>query len=80
MAEAACIGIAHPDLGEEVGAAVALKQGATADVDELRAFVKERVAASKYPRHLGLVDTLPNGPTGKILRRAVEVPEAVGKR
>ena len=80
VAEAACIGIAHPDLGEEVGAAVALKQGATADVDELRAFVKDRVAAYKYPRHLWLVESLPKGPTGKILRRAVEVPETVGTR
>jgi long-chain acyl-CoA synthetase len=80
VAEAACIGIKHPDLGEEVGAAVALKPGASADVDELRNFVKERVAAYKYPRHLWLVDALPKGPTGKILRRAVEVPEEVGSR
>jgi long-chain acyl-CoA synthetase len=80
VAEAACIGIAHPELGEEVAAAVALKPGAHAEVDELRDFVKERVAAYKYPRHLWLVDALPKGPTGKILRRAVEVPESVGRR
>jgi long-chain acyl-CoA synthetase len=80
VAEVAVVGIAHPDLGEEVGAAVALRPGASADVDELRSFVKERVAAYKYPRHLWLVDSLPKGPTGKILRRAVEVPEEVGKR
>jgi long-chain acyl-CoA synthetase len=80
VAEAACIGVTHPDLGEEVAAAVALKPGADADVDELREFVKQRVAAYKYPRHLWLVDSLPKGPTGKILRRAVEVPEEVGRR
>ena len=80
VAEVACIGIAHPELGEEVAAAVALKPGATAEVGELRDFVKERVAAYKYPRHLWIVDTLPKGPTGKILRRAVEVPEEVGQR
>jgi long-chain acyl-CoA synthetase len=80
VAEAACIGIAHPELGEEVAAAVALKPGAGAEVDELREFVKARVAAYKYPRHLWLVDSLPKGPTGKILRRAVEVPEQVGRR
>jgi long-chain acyl-CoA synthetase len=80
VAEAAVIGIAHPDLGEEVAAAVALKPGASAEVDELRNFVKERVAAYKYPRHLWLVDALPKGPTGKILRRAVEVPAEVGER
>jgi long-chain acyl-CoA synthetase len=80
VAEVACVGIAHPDLGEEVGAAVALKPGATVEVDELRGFVKARVAAYKYPRHLWLVDALPKGPTGKILRRAVEVPEQLGHR
>src|SRR5918997_597239 len=80
VAEAACIGIKHPDLGEEVAAAVALKPGASAEVDELRDFVKERVAAYKYPRHLWLGESLPKGPTGKILRRAVEVPESVSAR
>jgi long-chain acyl-CoA synthetase len=80
VAEVACVGIAHSDLGEEVGAAVALRPGATAEVDELREFVKARVAAYKYPRHVWLVDALPKGPTGKILRRAVEVPEQVGHR
>ena len=80
VAEAACIGISHPELGEEVAAAVALKPGASAEVDELQAFVKERVAAYKYPRHLWLVEALPKGPTGKILRRSVDVPEEVGRR
>ncbi|MGY2065064.1 long-chain-fatty-acid--CoA ligase [Blastococcus sp. SYSU DS0619] len=80
VAEVAVVGISHPELGEEVAAAVALKPGATAEVDELREFVKARVAAYKYPRHLWLVDALPKGPTGKILRRAVEVPQEVGSR
>jgi long-chain acyl-CoA synthetase len=77
VAEVACVGIKHPDLGEEVGAAVALKPGASADVDELREFAKARVAAYKYPRYVWLVESLPKGPTGKILRRAVEVPEGI---
>jgi long-chain acyl-CoA synthetase len=75
VAEAAVIGIKHPDLGEEIGAAVALKPDASADPDELAAFVKERVAAYKYPRHVWIVDALPKGPTGKILRREVQAPE-----
>ena len=33
------------------------------------------MAAYKYPRHVWLVDTLPKGPTGKILRREVHTPE-----
>ena len=78
VAEAAVIGIPHPELGEEVGAAIALKPGATATPEELRAFAKERVAAYKYPRHVWLVDELPKGPTGKILRRAVRPPGEAG--
>jgi long-chain acyl-CoA synthetase len=74
VAEAAVIGIPHPTLGEEIGAAAALKPGASATPDELREFVKARVAAYKYPRHVWLVGSLPKGPTGKILRREVTFP------
>jgi long-chain acyl-CoA synthetase len=75
VAEVAVVGIPHPELGEEIGAAVALKPDTTATEDELRAFARERVAAYKYPRHVWLVDALPKGPTGKILRREVRKPE-----
>jgi long-chain acyl-CoA synthetase len=68
------VGVPHDELGEEVGAAVALKDGAEAGADELQAFVKERVAAYKYPRRVWFVDELPKGPTGKILKREIEVP------
>ncbi len=78
VAEAAVIGIPHATLGEEIGAAAALKPGASATPDELRAFVKARVAAYKYPRHVWLVDALPKGPTGKILRREVSRPGRPG--
>jgi long-chain acyl-CoA synthetase len=77
VAEAAVIGLKHPELGEEVGAAVVLKPGATADPTDLRDFVKARVAAYKYPRHIWLVPSLPKGPTGKILRRDVQPPPEV---
>ncbi len=75
VAEAAVIGIADTGLGEEIGAAVALKPGVTADPEELKGFVRDRLAAYKYPRWVWLVDALPKGPTGKILRRSVEPPE-----
>jgi long-chain acyl-CoA synthetase len=74
VAEVAVIGIEHDSLGEEVGAAVVLKPGVTVELDELRQFVKGRVAAYKYPRRIWLVDSLPTGPTGKLLRRAVKPP------
>ena len=72
--ECAVIGIPHASLGEEVGAAVALKPGAEATPEELRAFVKSQVAAYKYPRQVWLLDSLPKGPTGKILKREIRPP------
>jgi long-chain acyl-CoA synthetase len=75
--EAAVVGMPDDALGEEVGAAVVLKPGQDVPVDELRDFVKNEVANYKYPRRIWLVDELPKGPTGKILKREVEVPESV---
>ena len=74
VAAVAVIGIPHESLGEEVGAAVVLKAGASAELEELRRFVKGRVAAYKYPRRIWFVDSLPTGPTGKLLRRKVKPP------
>jgi long-chain acyl-CoA synthetase len=76
--EAAVIGIPHPALGEEIGAAVALKPGSQVTESDLRDFVKANIAAYKYPRHVWFVDELPKGPTGKILKRAIEPPAMVG--
>jgi long-chain acyl-CoA synthetase len=80
IAEAAVIGIPHESLGEEVAAAVALKKGATVTADELREYVKDRVAAYKYPRLVWLVDALPKGPTGKVQKRDITVPTAESTR
>ncbi len=74
VAEAAVIGLPHPALGEEVAAAVALKPGAAVTAEELRDYVKGQVAAYKYPRHVWLVDALPKGATGKIVKREIAVP------
>ena len=74
VAQVAVIGIPHDSLGEEVGAAVVLKAEAAAEPDELRQYVKGRVAAYKYPRRIWFVDSLPTGPTGKLLRREVVPP------
>jgi long-chain acyl-CoA synthetase len=75
--ETAVIGVPHATHGEEVAAAVVVKPGAQVSGDELRGYVKARLAAYKYPRHVWLVDALPKGATGKILKREVEVPEAL---
>jgi long-chain acyl-CoA synthetase len=51
-----------------------LKPGSTADAEEIKQFVKARVAAYKYPRLVWLEDSLPKGPTGKIQRREIKPP------
>jgi long-chain acyl-CoA synthetase len=75
--EVAVVGVPDDKMGEEVGAAVVLKQDEDVSVDELRDFVKGEVASYKYPRKIWIVDELPKGPTGKILKREVEVPSEV---
>jgi long-chain acyl-CoA synthetase len=80
VAEVAVVGVAHPELGEEVGAAVTLKAGARATPEEIRDFVKKQIAAYKYPRVVWFVDALPKGPTGKILKREIKPPEGLGVR
>ncbi len=72
--EVAVIGVAHAELGEEVGAAVSLKASAKVSPSELRDYVKARVAAYKYPRLVWFLDELPKGPTGKILKREIKPP------
>jgi long-chain acyl-CoA synthetase len=75
--EAAVVGVPHDELGEEVAAAIVLKQGESLDEDEVKSYVKDQVAAYKYPRRVWFTDELPKGPTGKILKREIEVPEKV---
>ncbi|MEW2353661.1 long-chain fatty acid--CoA ligase [Spirillospora sp. NPDC029432] len=73
--QAAVLGVPHPEVGEEIAAVVALR--APAGPDELRVWVKERVAAYKYPRQVWFVDEMPTSPTGKILKRALGLPLTV---
>jgi len=68
VAEAAVLGMPHPELGEDVAAFVSLRPGGAATADELIAHCRERLAAFKYPRRLIVLDTLPKSPTGKILK------------
>jgi long-chain acyl-CoA synthetase len=75
--EAAVLGVPHESLGEEVGAAVVLKDGESVEPDQIRDYMKQRVAAYKYPRVVWIADELPKGPTGKILKREIEFPSEV---
>jgi long-chain acyl-CoA synthetase len=76
--EAAVVGIPHPEWGEEIGAAVVLEPGADEVApEEISAWVRERIAAYKYPRVVWFIEELPKGPTGKIVKREIEVPAQV---
>ena len=72
VVEAAVIGIPDAHYGEEVGAAVVLRPGSTLSMAELRRWAKERLSAYKVPHRLLVMETLPKGSTGKILRRAID--------
>jgi long-chain acyl-CoA synthetase len=65
----AVVGVPEERLGEEVKAYIVRKPGATATEAELLDWFKEKFAAYKYPRSVEFRDTLPIGPTGKILKR-----------
>jgi long-chain acyl-CoA synthetase len=71
------VAVPHPLLGEDVGAAVVLRDGIEVEPKELRFYVRDQIAAYKYPRHIWFVDSLPKGPTGKVLKREIEVPDEV---
>ncbi|MEX5719837.1 long-chain-fatty-acid--CoA ligase [Geodermatophilus maliterrae] len=66
--EAAVIGKPDERLGEEVVAYVSLRPGSSAEPGEVIGFCKERLAAYKYPREVFVVDELPKGPSGKVLK------------
>ncbi|MGY9106498.1 MAG: AMP-binding enzyme, partial [Alphaproteobacteria bacterium] len=69
--EAAVIGIPDERYGEEVKAVVSLKPDQVASPEEIKAYCKKHLAAYKYPRHIEIIDSLPKGPTGKLLKRVL---------
>jgi len=60
--------VPHAMLGEEVGAAIVLEEGATADAEQIRDFARSRIVEFKVPRHILFLQEIPKGPTGKIQR------------
>jgi oxalate---CoA ligase len=69
VAEAVCFGVAHPTWGEEVAAAVVVREPVTEA--DLLAFCRERLADYKRPKQIHITDTIPRTATGKIQRGVV---------
>jgi long-chain acyl-CoA synthetase len=71
VADVAVIGVAHPEMGEEVKAVVQPADGVAAGPEleaELISYVRERIAHYKAPRTVDFVDTLPRTPAGKLAK------------
>ncbi len=68
VADAAVFAVAHPTLGEDIAAAIVLREGATATALELRRFAAARLAAFKVPRRIEFLDMIPRTSTGKAQR------------
>lgn len=71
VAECAVVGIADPEWGDRVAAAVVLNDGDALDLPSLRLWAKERLAAHKVPSRLLVLDALPRNAMGKVTKPAV---------
>jgi acyl-CoA synthetase (AMP-forming)/AMP-acid ligase II len=71
IAEAVCFGVPHGTWGEEVEAAVVLREGETISGADLLSFCKERLADFKRPKQIHITQAIPRTATGKIQRGAV---------
>jgi acyl-CoA synthetase (AMP-forming)/AMP-acid ligase II len=72
--EAAVVGVPHEVLGEDLAAFLVTVPGRTLDVEELRAFLLERLADYKVPRRVAFLDQLPRNATGKVLKHELQPP------
>lgn len=68
IAQVVCFAVPHDKLGEDIAAAVVLKDGSTLDEKAIRAFAAEHMADFKVPRSVKILDEIPKGATGKIQR------------
>lgn len=73
VSTAAVFGVAHETHGQEIVACIVLAPGVELDVEIIVDYAKQRLAAYKYPRRVEIVETLPLGPSGKVLKRELVV-------
>ena len=74
--EAAVVGIPCPLRGEEVKVYVSPRQGENLSMEEVDAYIKDRMAKYKWPKEIEVLPELPKGPTGKILKRELTLQAA----
>ena len=72
IAECSVVGVADEEWGERVGAALVLREGNTLELEELREWGKQRLAAHKVPSRLLLLDALPRNAMGKVTKPAIK--------
>jgi len=72
VAEATVIGVNDEQYGQRLAAFVVLTPGASATADTLKQHVRENLANYKVPREIAILDELPRGSTGKILRAELQ--------
>lgn len=70
--EAAVVGVDHDVLGEDIGAAVSLRPGASVTPAEITAYAREHLADNKVPRTVLVLAELPHNPNGKILKKELK--------
>ncbi|HPA41847.1 MAG TPA: hypothetical protein PKV69_07530 [Candidatus Hydrogenedentes bacterium] len=71
--EASVVGIPDRIRGEEVKVYVSVKDGEALTPEDIRAFLEARVARYKWPKEVEVLEDLPKGPTGKILKRELKL-------
>ena len=80
IADVACFAVPHPTLGEDIAAAIVVRDPAHGVIDEaaVAEFLASHLAAFKIPKHVVPCTTLPRGPNGKLSRLALAATLGIG--
>ncbi len=72
IAECAVVGVPDEEWGERIGAAIVLRSDSVIELEELRAWAKQRVATHKVPSRLLVLEALPRNAMGKVTKPAIK--------
>jgi acyl-CoA synthetase (AMP-forming)/AMP-acid ligase II len=78
VVDVACIGIPHPEMGEELRALIVVADGTSPTEADLLAFCRERLSSFKCPRSVELVDDLGRSTMGKVNKRTLRARYGTG--